>query len=473
MSGVLRNLPSVNELLESPPLRSIVKRVQGAVVVSRVRKFLDDFRGQVQGAAASLPTPRELAETIATWISAGEHPGLAPVINATGVLFPPGLGRVPLADSALRAIRETSQDYCNLEIDLASGEELSRQASVERQLTRLTGAEAAVVVNNNAAATLICLAALAAEREVVVSRGQLVEIGDTFRLPEVIRASGAMVREVGTTNATRVADFAEAISERAAALLHVHTSTYAVVGASAQPSLADLVALGRRRQVPVLFDLGTGALVDLKAFGIKDEPTVAESVASGADLVLLSGDKLLGGPSCGIIVGRRALVQKIAQHPWMRIVQPSKLTLAALASTLTLYDEPALAERSIPILALLATPLENLKQRAERMAPLLSATGLVKAVAAPGQASLTGVQVPSQAILSWQIHLTPLQGTPTDLAAKLRQGLPPILGALESDCLSLDLRTVFPRQDVLLVSAFEALAAPPEQASAEATPGSS
>ena len=281
MSNVLRSIPSVNELLESPPLKSLVNRMSHNVVVSGVQRFLDDLRGQVRGATGiNIPSGADLAERIADWIATSEQPPLRPVINATGILLHTGLGRAPLSDAAIAAVGAIAGGYASVELDLATGERSQRIAAVERQLTRLTGAEAAAVVNNNAGATVLTLATLAAGREVIVSRGQLIEIGGSFRLPDVMSASGAVLREVGTTNKTRAGDYAAAITGQTAAILRVHTSNYKVVGFTEEASLPDLVALGRRHNLPVIDDIGSGALVDLAKYGISGEP-VAQPVHCG------------------------------------------------------------------------------------------------------------------------------------------------------------------------------------------------
>jgi len=467
MSSVLRNIPSVTELLDSPPLKSLVNQVSRNVVVSGVRQFLDDMRTQVQSAAANVhvPTATELAQKIAEWIATEERPPLRPVINATGILLHTGLGRAPLAEEAIAAIGEMARGYASVEIDLASGERSQRGLAVERELMRLSGAEAAAVVNNNAGATLLTLAALAAGREVIVSRGQLIEIGGSYRLPEVMSASGAVLREVGTTNKTRIGDYAAAIGERTAALLRVHTSNYAVVGFTEEAPLAELVALGRRHNLPVIDDIGSGALIDLSKYGVQGEPVAAESIKAGADLVLFSGDKLLGGPQCGIIAGRRGLVQQIMKHPLMRAFRVDKLTLAALAATLRLYQDPALAERSIPLLTLLATPLENLRHRAERLAPQIQATGIAAVEVIAGQAFVGGGSLPNQALATICLALTPASGTVDALATALRNSTPAVVGRIQDGRLLLDLRSVQPRDDAGLVAAVEAMrsvkAAPP------------
>ncbi|MCI0360779.1 MAG: L-seryl-tRNA(Sec) selenium transferase [Planctomycetaceae bacterium] len=461
MSNVLRNIPSVRELLESPPLKSLVNRVSHNVVVGGVRRFLDDLRGQVQGTTGiNIPSASELAERIAQWIAVTEQQPLRPVINATGILLHTGLGRAPLSDAAIAAVDAIAAGYASVEVDLASGERSQRVVAVESLLTRLTGAEAAAVVNNNAGATVLTLAALAAGRKVIVSRGQLIEIGGSYRLPEVMSASGAVLREVGTTNKTRASDYAAAIGERTAAILRVHTSNYKVVGFAEEAPLTDLVALGRRHNLPVIDDIGSGALIDLVPYGIRGEPVAGQSVAAGADLVLFSGDKLLGGPQCGIIVGRRTHIERIVKHPLMRALRVDKLTLAALAATLQAYRDPQLAERSIPVLSLLATPLENLRNRAERLSPQISATGVAIAEVIEDESYVGGGSVPSQTMKTICLALTSKSHQAAQLAAALRTGKPAVVGRIKDNRLLLDLRSVAPKFDVALVEAVQALARP-------------
>jgi L-seryl-tRNA(Ser) seleniumtransferase len=339
---------------------------------------------------------------------------------------------------------------------------------VEGLLKQLTGAQAATVVNNNAAATLLTLTALASGREVIVSRGQLIEIGGNYRLPDVMTASGARLREVGTTNKTRIADYEAAISEQTAALMRVHTSNYVIVGFTQQASLAEIVALAGKHELPVIDDIGSGALVNFGQYGVGSEPLATDSIHAGADVVLFSGDKLLGGPQCGIIIGRKALVQKITQHSLMRAVRVDKTTLAALAATLRLYRDLPTAERSIPLLSLLTTPLENLKNRAERIAPQMAAAASIEQ-AQPVQDSsyLGGGSMPSQQIPTWCIALRPAHGSLDDLAAALRTGTPSVIGRIQQDRLLLDLRSVFPRQDMELVEAVQSLNSGPASPAAE------
>lgn len=457
MQNPLRNIPSVNELLESPQLTSLVDRVSHNVVVTGVRSFLENLREEVQSTATDLniPTPNDLAQRIADWIETSDEPSLRPVINATGILLHTGLGRAPLAKEAIQALAD-SAGYSSVEVDLASGERSQRVVAVEKLLKELTGAEAAAVVNNNAAATVLTLAAIAHDREVIVSRGELIEIGGSFRLPDVMSTSGARLCEVGTTNKTRVTDYQNAISIETAALMRVHTSNFRVVGFTEAPSLDELVTLGRKRNLPVIDDIGSGALIDFGKYGVSGEPVASESVKAGADIVLFSGDKLLGGPQCGIIVGRQNLIKKISQHPLMRALRLDKLTLAALAATLRLYRDTATAEEALPLLARLSAPLENLKNRAGRLAPQLSAASAVaSAEVVEGKTYLGGGSVPTQDIPTWCVALVPEKQGVDEFSKALRVGSPAVFGRVQQDRLMLDLRSVMPDQDALIVEAVQ------------------
>jgi L-seryl-tRNA(Ser) seleniumtransferase len=460
MANVLRNIPSVNELLESPALRKLMDRASRSVVLSGVRDFLDNLRTEVQSAASEikLPAAGELAERIAQWIVHEERPTLRPVINATGILLHTGLGRAPLAEEAIASMVEVARDYASLEIDLATGQRSQRVVAVERLLQQLTGAEAAAVVNNNAGATLITLAALAGGREVLVSRGELVEIGGSYRLPDVMQASGAILREVGTTNKTRIDDYQTAITDATAALMKVHASNYVVQGFSEATPLPELVALGRKENRLVIDDLGSGALWDFPRCGITGEPRPQESIRCGADVVLFSGDKLLGGPQCGIIVGKRSLVETINRHPLARALRVDKLILAALGATLRLYQDPDTVEQRVPLLILLTTSTENLKNRAERLAPQLAACDAISGAEPLANATyLGGGSVPTQQIPTWCVALTPAHENVDNLATRLRKGHPSVCGRIQDNRLLLDLRTVFARQDALVVKAVQAL----------------
>jgi L-seryl-tRNA(Ser) seleniumtransferase len=459
MQNPLRNIPSVNELLESPQLAGLVDRVSHNVVADGVRNVLEKVRVEVNSAAAEMnvPTPSELAERIADWIAKEEQPALRPVINATGILLHTGLGRAPLAKEAVQAMTEAAQ-YASVEVDLTSGERSQRVAAVEKLLKEQTGAEAAAVVNNNAAATLLTLTALAHDREVIVSRGQLIEIGGSFRLPDVMSSSGARLREVGTTNKTRIGDFADAINETTAALMRVHTSNFRVVGFTEEPSLEEFVALGRKRDLPVIDDIGSGALIDFSKYGVADEPVASDSIKAGADVVLFSGDKLLGGPQCGIIVGRKSVVDSIAKHPMMRAMRVDKITLAALAATLRLYRDLPTAEEALPLIARLNAPLENLNNRAERLAPQLAAAPAVATADVIEDITyLGGGSVPAQQIATRCVAVTPSEMTLDELSTALRTAEPAVFGRIQQDRLLLDLRSVLPEQDSVIVNVVQNL----------------
>ena len=460
MANVLRNIPSVNELLESPALRKLMDRASRSVVLSGVRDFLDNLRSEVQSAASEikLPAPGELAERIAQWIVHEERPALRPVINATGILLHTGLGRAPLAEEAIASMVEVARDYASVELNLATGERSKRVVAVERLLQQLTGAEAAAVVNNNAGATLITLAALAGGREVIVSRGQLVEIGGSYRLPEVMQASGAILREVGTTNKTRISDYQAAIGDATAALMHVHTSNYVVQGFSESTPLQELVALGRKENRLVIDDIGSGAVWDFTRYGVTGEPRPQESIRCGADVVLFSGDKLLGGPQCGIIVGKRSLDREdqpasAGPRPARRQDHAGRAGRHAAAVSGSGNGRTADSAADTPH-HLRSTTCSN---RAERLAPQLAACDAI-ATAEPVEDTtyLGGGSVPTQKIPTWCVALTPAHENVDSLATRLRKGHPAVCGRVQNDRVLLDLRTVFARQDSLLVKAVQA-----------------
>ena len=456
----LRNIPSVNELLENPTLKSLVDRVSHNAVVASVRGVLEEIRGEFQDAAAerTLPSVAELAERVAGRVLQGEEPSLRPVINATGVLLHTGLGRAPLAEEAIEELAAVARDYASVELDLKSGKRSRRIVAVEGLLEEITGAEAAMVVNNNAGATMLTLSAVAATREVIVSRGELIEIGGSYRLPEVMAASGAILREVGSTNKTHLDDYARAIGESTAALMLVHPSNYVVVGFSASVDLEELVELGHRHKLPVIHDVGSGALIDFGQFGFSDEPVASQSIKTGADLVLFSGDKLLGGPQCGIIAGRRDLIEKLDKHPMARALRVDKLTLAALWATLHLYRKPEIARRNVPLLSLLGTSIENLRNRAERLAPQMAAVEAIESAEVIDSTTyLGGGSIPTQQLPTCCIALKPASASVDRLATTLRTGKPSIVGRIQDERLLLDLRTVMPRQDQALVEAVTAI----------------
>jgi L-seryl-tRNA(Ser) seleniumtransferase len=405
----LRDLPSVDEL---------ARQSEDPLAVEAARTVVARAREQIQAG----DDPGDLRAQLLAELSAARAPRLRRVINATGVIVHTNLGRAPLAEAALDRVREIGRGYSNLEYDVAIGGRGSRQDHVAGILRRLTGAEAALVVNNNAAAVMLALAALAEGREVLVSRGELIEIGDGFRIPDVLERSGARLREVGTTNRTRAADYETAIGPETAVLLRVHQSNFRVVGFTAQPSLPELGDVARRHGLPLVDDLGSGALID-----IGDEPTARASLAAGADLVCFSGDKLLGGPQAGIIVGRADLVEKLRRHPLQLALRADKLTLAALEGTLTLAID---APDEIPVLRMLREPPEGVRTRAARLANLVNGD-VEETVARAGGGSLPLTELQSFAC-----------AVEEELAVKLRAGNPPVIAVVRDGRTLLDCRTL-------------------------------
>jgi L-seryl-tRNA(Ser) seleniumtransferase len=406
----LRDLPSVDELARphgGDPLAIEAARS----LVARAREEIR--RGD---------HPGDLAARLARELQGARAPRLRRVINATGVIVHTNLGRAPLAEAALERVHEIARGYSNLEYDLSAGGRGSRQDHVADIVSRLTGAEAALVVNNNAAAVMLALAALAEGSEVLVSRGELIEIGDGFRIPDVLERSGARLREVGTTNRTRAADYEKAIGPETAVLLRVHQSNFRVVGFTEQPSLQELADIARRHELPLVDDLGSGALMD-----IGDEPTARASLAAGADLVSFSGDKLLGGPQAGIVVGRADLVEKLRRHPLQRALRADKLTLAALEGTLTLALD---APEEIPVLRMLREPIETVRARAEQLAARVGGE-VEETVARAGGGALPLTELPSYAC-----------AVEETLADKLRAGEPPVIAVVRDGRTLLDCRTL-------------------------------
>ena len=470
----LRNIPSVSELLESPTLKGLVDRISRNTVVNSVRTVLDEVRHEVQSATTerSLPSVSELADRIARRVLEGAPSALRPVINATGILLPGGLGRAPLASEAVSAMAAVAADYANVELDLATGKHRRRMHAVEETLRDLTGAEAALVVNNTAGALMATLAALAPAREVIVSRPHMTEIGCSYRLPDVIAAAGAVAREVGTVNKTHASDYARAICDATAALLLVRPTNYQLAGAVSDAAVADVIEAGHRHRIPVVHCLGYGSLLDLTPFGLPAEPVISKCVAAGTDLVLFSGDKLVGGPQCGILVGRHQLIDRIQKQPLARATRVNSPTLAALAATLELYHDHEEARKKIPLLQLLATSIDNLRNRAQRLAPQIQATRSARsAEVIEGNTSLAGNAVSVHTIPTCMISVEPDGISADRLAGLLRQSDPPVVSRVENDRLILDLRSVFPRHDIQLVDAIEAISPQTVQELAEESTG--
>lgn len=452
MSNPYRAIPSVHDLLQEPALADIVARYPHAVVIRVIREVLDHIRSVVSRDGA-VPGSDSIMKMVREKITENRRSGFRRVINATGIVLHTNLGRAPMAEAAAHAAYQAARFYLNLEMDLTTGKRSSRQNFIRELLVDLTGAESATVVNNCAAATILVLRSLAAGKEVIVSRGQLIEIGGSFRIPEIMAVSGATLREVGTTNITRIVDYERAITPQTAVLMRVHTSNYRIRGFTQSPTLDELVSLGRRANLPVVDDIGSGALFNFSHKVFSEEPRVRLSIERGADVVLFSGDKLLGGPQAGVILGRKEIIDRLERDPFMRAFRLDKMTLAALQTTLQLYLSPESAREQIPVLRLLHLPLEGLRNRAIQLAGLLSAIPGITAEASEGSSFIGGGSLPEEEIPTWAVSLSAVDIPEEKLAERLRLGDPAVLACLRDGRVLFDLRTVFPEQECELVDA--------------------
>ncbi len=435
----LRNLPAVNELLQTTEADKLIDSFGRPLTLTAMRTALENARQQYATDHA-IPSSDELLQDAGHLLSQWTASSLIPVINATGVVLHTNLGRAPLSYSTIQAIQDVSLGYSNLEFDLQKGKRGSRLLHAEELLKRLTGAEAALVVNNNASAVLHSLTALARRRAVVIGRTQLVEIGGGFRIPDVMKQSGARLVEVGTTNRVHLDDYRNAIIEASPALiLRAHQSNFRIIGFTTEPNLPDLVQLAHQNNLPLLDDLGSGVLLDTSRFGLNHEPTIHESLAAGADLVCFSGDKLLGGPQAGIILGREVLVSKLRKHPLARAIRADKLCLAGLSATLLHYlkDE---AEIQIPIWRMIAASPLELQARAQSWATVLGYGEVL-----PSRSAVGGGSLPEETLPTYVLAL-PAE-SPDRLLKRLRLYSPPVIARLEGDRVLLDPRTVLPEQD--------------------------
>jgi L-seryl-tRNA(Ser) seleniumtransferase len=459
-AAALRGLPSVDQVLRGLADLAELRGVTRPRLTALVREALDQERARVLRDHAAPVAAETLAARVVERARLAGPFSLRPVINAQGVVLHTNLGRALMSPLALERLQAVATSYSNLELDLARKERGSRYSHVEALLQRLTGAEDALVVNNNAAAVLLALETLAHGREVIVSRGELIEIGGEFRIPDIMLRSGAVLCEVGATNRTHLRDYAEAITPNTALLLKVHTSNYRVVGFTAEVASRELVELGRERGIPVMEDLGSGSLVDLRPWGFPYEPTVPETVASGVDLVSFSGDKLLGGPQAGIVVGRRAVVSRLKKNPWNRALRIDKFTIAALEATLHAY-EAGTALQTVPTLAMLTEPLAAVRSRARRVLRQLApdvrerlGASLADDLAQVGGGALPTVELPTVAVAVGTSSAAAMR-----LDEALRVGDPPVVGRITHDRLFLDCRTVLPAQVKVLVRALTIAAA--------------
>ncbi len=438
-----RAIPAVENRLQSPQSTELMNAYGRMLVLDALRSVLAEIRGRDPG-DGSVPENAAILDLARHRIQEWLTPTLLPVINATGVILHTNLGRAPLSKAAQLALAQAADSYCTLEFDLGKGGRGARSVHVESLLTRLTGAEAALVVNNNAAAVLLALTALANHKRVVISRSQLVEIGGGFRVPDVMAQSGAKLVEVGTTNRVHLDDYDLALQQSAALVLRAHPSNFKIIGFTSEPSFSELAALAHARGVLVMDDLGSGALVDTARFGVAHEPTVQESLQAGADVVCFSGDKLLGGPQAGIILGRRDLVQKIKKHPLGRALRADKLCLAALAATILHYlkDE---AESQVPVLHMMGLTPAGLGERARRWVDELARGEVID-----GLSTIGGGSLPEETLPTCLLALKVPQ--PNRFLAKLRAQTPPIIGRIENERVVFYPRTVFPDQEPLLLA---------------------
>ncbi|HSH01213.1 MAG TPA: L-seryl-tRNA(Sec) selenium transferase [Anaerolineae bacterium] len=442
----LRGLPAVDRVLEMERIGALVERYGRALVVEGVRAVIEGVRASIV-ANEGYDEGMDWGEAVADWLEGVMGASLVPVINGTGVIVHTNLGRAPLSGAAVAAMAGVAEGYSNLEYDLERGVRGSRTTHGRGRLQRLTGAEAALVVNNTAAAVLLMLSSLAQGKEVIISRGQLVEIGGGFRVPDVLAQSGAILVEVGTTNRTHLRDYEAAITENTAAILVVHQSNYKVVGFTHEPALGELAALAHHHGFPLWYDQGSGALLDTSVYGLAPEPTVGAGIEAGCDLVTFSGDKLLGGPQAGIVVGRADLVARMGRHPLARAVRADKLCLAGLEATLAAY-EVGRVEAEVPVWQMIGAAVADIRERAERWAAAWAEVGGVSQVI-DGWSTVGGGSLPGTQLATVLVGLVVAE--PDIWAARLRQNQPAIITRIQDDLVCFDPRTVLPHQDERLV----------------------
>ncbi|MBI4862806.1 MAG: L-seryl-tRNA(Sec) selenium transferase [Candidatus Riflebacteria bacterium] len=444
LASLYRALPSVERLLSGPRLATLETRIRRDLVVRSTREVLAAQRARIAaGTASTVPSPEELTQCVIDRLQLLSGGGLTPVINATGTILHTNLGRAKVASEVAEVAGRVAASYVDLEIDLATGRRGDRYKGVGRMLTALTGAEGSLAVNNNAAAVLLAVNTLASGRQVVVSRGELVEIGGAFRVPEIVKAAGATLVEVGTTNRTRVSDYERAIGPDTGLLLKTHTSNYRIVGFSKSPSTRELVQAGNRHGIPVYEDLGSGCLVDLSRYGLSREPTISEVVAAGVDVVSFSTDKLLGGPQGGILAGKSGLIRAMRANHLLRALRIDKVTMAMLEKTLAIYLDPASIEERIPFYWALARGADQVRREAEAFVAALSVSRLVLSVE-PGQSRIGGGACPVDRLATSVVALTHREVAAEALALALRRSRPPVLGRIHRERVLLDFRTVFP-----------------------------
>ena len=451
----LRQIPSVEKILELPQLQSDIKEFSHPLVAAAVKQVVEMMREEVKKGKEAISS-REIVQKVEEIIAEQTSPSLKPVINATGVILHTNLGRAPLDQDTLSFIKDISVTYNNLEFDLKEGKRSKRGIFVETLLGNLTSAEAALAVNNNAGAVLLILTALAKGKEVIVSRGELVQIGGGFRIPEILALSGAKLKEVGTTNQTTISDYENAITPKTALLLKVHQSNFKMIGFVKSPSINELVNLGKKHNLCVVEDLGSGVLLRTEDFELAHEPTAFEALSAGADLVCFSGDKLLGAPQAGIILGKNKYIDILKKHPLHRALRLDKMFLAGLERVL-LYYLKGEATKRIPAWQMISTSLNVLQNRAERIKQELQKSG-IQITVQKSQSTVGGGSLPGETLPTITISVSSVQSvdsSPNQQAKLFREQTPPIIGRIEDDKFVLDLRTVFPHQDEILISAIK------------------
>jgi len=436
---LLRHIPKIDDILGLSAIAS--SGLSQKLLLEAARGFADELRrGILAGEVDTLPTEEEVCASVIASARAMARPSLRPVINGTGVILHTNLGRARLSERAAAAAYEAARNYSTLEYDLATGGRGLRYSHVESLITGLTGAESALVVNNNAAAVLLVLTAMASGGEVITSRGELVEIGGSFRVPDIMESCGCRLREVGTTNKTKISDYERAIGPETRALMKVHTSNFKIVGFTEKIELADMVNLAHERDLPVIEDLGSGSLTDLRAFGIHDEPTVQQSVQAGVDVITFSGDKLLGGPQAGIIIGRKKYIDMFKKHPLTRAMRVDKMTLAALEATLRAYEDGT-ASSTVPTISMLDMSEEDLLKKAEKLLEAVKAAGIAAEII-PEHTQVGGGSVPTQLLPAFVVGIRPTSISVNQLEARLRKTEVPVVGRISKDIFMLDARTI-------------------------------
>lgn len=454
--SLLRKLPAIDKLLASPLLVELEEAQPHRLIREAAQETVEMLRQQILDEQAELPEMDidAVVKKVAQRVMHKSQPSLRRVINVSGTVLHTNLGRAPLSQEALQAISEVAQGYSNLEYDLDKGVRGKRFTHVEELLCKLTGGEAATVVNNNAGAVMLSLAALAGGKSALVSRGELIEIGGSFRIPDIMAASGVRLVEVGTTNKTHLEDYEQALTSETSLVLKVHTSNYRILGFTHAVESQELVRFAHQHQVYVLEDLGSGLLIDLSGYGLPKEPTVRESLSSGIDIVTFSGDKLLGGPQAGMIVGKKEAIDKIRRHPMARALRIDKLTLAALEATLRLYLDPKKAFSKIPTLRMLSMPIEELHQCCQKLLSVLQQVlgHLADLEIVETHSTVGGGALPLAELPGWALSLRPKQISLNDLAQYLRQGSPPVIGRIQDHRLIIDPRTLLEKDQDLLAT---------------------